>query len=351
MPRRLLRRSVRVRYFHQLGDPYSLLAAQYLEPLADRYGIRFDVQALPAAQSADSPQQSLRRAWAERDVQRLAPRCGIQIAHLREPVGLDTSAAALRQGESIRHRSGLELAGMFAFEGEWYAGVDRLHYLEQRLGAEGCLPLFAPPSLTFSPVAHVKPAVIHFYCSLRSPYTYLACERLNRLAAHYRATIRLRPLMPMVKRGVPLSRAKRFYLVRDAAREGRRLGIPFGDIADPLGIPAERGLAVLHRAIGQGRGEAFLESFLRGVFAQGIDAGTMQGLGRLAQRVGIEAREVASALGESAWREEAEHNRRELHAQGLWGVPSFQLEGRPALWGQDRLWMLEEDLRGRSSDV
>lgn len=342
----MLRRSAQVRYFHELENPYSLLAAQYLEPLADRYGVRFKVYVLPAARSAHSPQQSLRRAWIERDVQRLARRCGIPVDHLREPVGFDTSAAILRQGESIRRRSGLDLAGMFAFEGEWYAGVDRLHYLEQRLGAEGCIPLFAPPSLNFGPTTNTRSAVIHFYCSLRSPYTYLACGRLHRLAAHYGARIRLRPLMPMVKRGVPLSRAKRFYLVRDAAREGRRLGIPFGDIADPLGIPAERGLAVLHRAMADGRGEAFLESFLRGVFAQGIDAGTMQGLEQLAQRAGIEAREVACALHESAWREETEHNRRELHAQGLWGVPSFQLEGRPALWGQDRLWMLEEDLRG-----
>ncbi|MBA3880131.1 MAG: hypothetical protein C0500_10500 [Sphingobium sp.] len=28
-----------------------------------------------------------------------------------------------------------------------------------------------------------------------------------------------------------------------------------------------------------------------------------------------------------------------------WGVPSFQVDDRPGWWGQDRLWMIEDDLR------
>jgi 2-hydroxychromene-2-carboxylate isomerase len=235
---------------------------------------------------------------------------------------------------------------MFAFEGEWYSGVDRLHHLERRVGGPECVPLFAPPELIFGTAGEQRRTVIDFYCSLRSPYTYLACERLAQLATHYRASVRLRFLLPMVKRGVPLSRAKRLYIVRDAAREARRLGLPFGDIADPLGAPAERGLALLHHAIQQNRGAAFLASFLRGVFAEGIDAGSAAGLRNLARRAGIKTCEIDAALANLAWRDEAEHNRQALEAQGLWGVPSFAVEGRAALWGQDRLWMLEEDLRG-----
>jgi 2-hydroxychromene-2-carboxylate isomerase len=29
---------------------------------------------------------------------------------------------------------------------------------------------------------------------------------------------------------------------------------------------------------------------------------------------------------------------------GLWGVPSFQVDDRPGLWAQDRLFMVEQDL-------
>lgn len=30
---------------------------------------------------------------------------------------------------------------------------------------------------------------------------------------------------------------------------------------------------------------------------------------------------------------------------GLWGVPSFRVDGGATHWGQDRLWAVEDDLR------
>ena len=138
--------------------------------------------------------------------------------------------------------------------------------------------------------------------------------------------------------------AKRFYILADAKREASRLGLPFGDVADPVGRPAERGLAVLHHAIQLGCGEDFLESFLRGVFAEGIDAGSTHGLHRIAQRAGLNADQVNAALADETWRALAEQHRKELVSTGLWGVPSFRVSGLPAYWGQDRLWCLEDDL-------
>jgi 2-hydroxychromene-2-carboxylate isomerase len=206
----------------------------------------------------------------------------------------------------------------------------------------------APPAaqgtLGPAPLAAGAAPVLDFYCSLRSPYTYLAAPRVQRLARHYGAELRLRFLLPMVMRGLPVPRAKRIYIVQDTKREAERLGMRFGRIVDPVGPPTERGLAVLHRAIAAGKGPAFLESFLQGVFADGIDAGTDAGLGRIAARAGLDSAFVAAALADDAWRAVAQANREELLALGLWGVPSFRVDARPAQWGQDRLWAIEEDL-------
>ncbi len=49
-------------------------------------------------------------------------------------------------------------------------------------------------------------------------------------------------------------------ILRDTKREAERLGLPLGMVADPVGMPTERGLAVLHYAIEQGKGAEFLES-------------------------------------------------------------------------------------------
>jgi 2-hydroxychromene-2-carboxylate isomerase len=41
----------------------------------------------------------------------------------------------------------------------------------------------------------------------------------------------------------------------------------------------------------------------------------------------------------------AEANREELFGLGLWGVPSFRVNGNDAHWGQDRLWVIEQELQ------
>jgi len=148
----------------------------------------------------------------------------------------------------------------------------------------------------------------------------------------------------MAMRGLPVPLEKRLYILRDSKREAERLGLPFGCIVDPVGAGTLRGLALLHHACAQGQGPALLESFLQGVFAEGIDAASDAGLERIAQRAGQDGAAIAAALAAPGWRDVAEANREEMLALGLWGVPGFRVDDRPALWGQDRLWMLEQDL-------
>ena len=168
--------------------------------------------------------------------------------------------------------------------------------------------------------------------------------RLRQLAAHHGADLRLRMVLPMVMRGLPVPWPKRRYILLDAKREAERLGLPFGDVADPVGTPVERGLALVQHAEAQGRGIDVAESFLQGVFAEGIDAGSERGLARIAARAGLGATDIRHALDDGRWRAIADANRLEMLSLGLWGVPSFRVDDRAAVWGQDRLWAVEEDL-------
>ena len=150
----------------------------------------------------------------------------------------------------------------------------------------------------------------------------------------------------MVMRGLPVPRAKQIYIMRDTKREAERLGMPFGRVVDPVGRGVERGLAVLHHAIAEARGPEFVELFLRGAFAEGVDATTDAGLLKITARAGLSAAQVNMALADLSWRSVAETNRVELFDLGLWGVPSFRVHGCEAHWGQDRLWAVERDLAG-----
>jgi 2-hydroxychromene-2-carboxylate isomerase len=85
---------------------------------------------------------------------------------------------------------------------------------------------------------------------------------------------------------------------------------------------------------------------MRAVWSQGVDAGTDNGLRSIVEEAGLSWRLARPLIGTEGWREQAEANRKELTALGLWGVPCFRFEDT-AVWGQDRLWVIEDAIRAR----
>ena len=190
---------------------------------------------------------------------------------------------------------------------------------------------------------------LEFFLSLRSPYTYIAMERVYALPQRYPVDLVLRPVLPMVMRGLPVPRAKRLYILLDTKREADAVGVPFGNVCDPVGPPVERAFALYPWARERGRAAEFLLAFARGAFAEGIDGGTDAGLQQIVERAGLPWRDAVGQLANQAWRPELEANRQALFDLGLWGVPSFRVRG-PAgerdycTWGQDRLWRVEQEI-------
>ncbi len=350
-------------YFHEHGDPYSLLTASVLPGLCEHYHVDLQRHEVPPPPAALAPDRERLRAWAWRDAEHWREVTGCLPAPL-VPVAPNASPTPEElRGEQERARRGGFLGASFWFRGEWFWGLDRLPLLLRRLEAAGLArgeawrsypqkPASQTDSLTPSPtmVASQPRPVVEFWCSLRSPYSYLALPRLRAWAEAGLVEVHLRPVLPMVMRGLQVPLVKRLYIVRDAKREAEELGLPFGNIADPVGKPTERGLAVLHCVLTQ-QGAlpalAFAESFLRGVFAEGIDAGTDAGLATIASRVGVNEATIVAALADDTWRNAAAAHRETLLEAGMWGVPSFRVAGFPAQWGQDRLWVVEQQWRSK----
>jgi len=154
-------------------------------------------------------------------------------------------------------------------------------------------------------------------------------------------------------RGLPVPPAKRLYIALDTQREAEDAGVPFGRICDPVGRPVERCFSLYPWARERGRAAELLLEFMRAAWSQGVDTGTDAGMRLAVERAGLDGREAQERIdrGEE-WRDELEANRAEMFALGLWGVPSFRVRGGGApdysTWGQDRLWRVEEEIRGRT---
>jgi 2-hydroxychromene-2-carboxylate isomerase len=177
-----------------------------------------------------------------------------------------------------------------------------------------------------------------FY-SFRSPYSYLALQRTFDVADAFGLKLEVRPVLPMVMRGMAVPRTKLLYIVKDASREAERLGIPFGRMFDPVGRGAERCIAGFYYAKAQGRERDFLLAAGNAIWGEGIDVAGDGGMEQVAQQSGLFWPEFKAALAHDDWRNDAEKNRAEMTEAGIWGVPSFKI-GDLTLWGQDRVWLL-----------
>ena len=331
----------RVEFFHDPSDPYSHLLQSVLPEFEARYDVDLLTHIVSPPSDAAAPERERLRAYAREDAGRLAAKAGRDIDLDALAPATDTAAGDARL-DHLGHYQG----GMLHYAGEWYWGLDRLHHLEARLQDLGAgpqaAPLFAPPTVPSG--SGETGAVLHWYLSFRSPYTAIVRDRVKVLADRYGAELRLRYVLPMVMRGLPVPRAKRRYIPLDTAREARRLGIPFGRVIDPVGKPVEMGYSLMPLAERRGRGYAYVQSWLSGVWAEGVDAGSRKGLRRIVERAGLDWTEAQGALGSDDWRAIAEDNRADMMERGIWGVPSFRV-GDTITWGQDRLWVVEDALK------
>ncbi|MEE4191783.1 MAG: DsbA family protein [Halieaceae bacterium] len=395
----------RVLYFHQVDDGYSHLAAQLLAAFASRYDVELQCYLVRGPTGANAPEPDLLSRLSRYEAFHIAPGYGLAfpqheaaphaelirqaeailaaqdsagfigcatavgealwnddvaaLAALAEAHGAasdqeagDAISAGEARRRELKHYSG----AMFYYGGEWYWGVDRLYHLEERLAGLGAdlqpgAPLLAPrPEVDPGPIKDAGTLTLEIFPSLRSPYTAVVFDRAVQLAADSGVKLVMRPVLPMVMRGVPATREKGFYIFTDTAREARAAGVPFGNFYDPIGNPVRNCYSLYPWAEQQGKGVELFSSFLRYAFAEGVNTNRQSGLRRVVEAAGLDWQEARQHLGDPSWEALLEQNRLAMYEAGLWGVPSFRLldaAGRSllAIWGQDRLWLVAQEIR------
>lgn len=396
----------KVEYFHQVNDGYSHLAMQLLQPLIENYDIDLTCHLVQGPSGDNLPEPDLLLDLSRRDSQQIAPhyglsfpscddKPGIELVSIAEsilvnvgqdefPAAAKAVGAALWAGDSLgleqlveqfgrcddaetrdrveegttrRHRLNHYSGAMFFYAGEWYWGVDRIYHLEKRLLALGAKKgpdealLYPRPTIDWGDAKNDGSITLEFYPSLRSPYTSVIFQQTVSLAKNSGVKLLVRPVLPMVMRGVPATREKGLYIFRDAAREARALGLTWGSrIYDPIGNPVHRCYSLYPWARQKDREVELLDCFLKAAFSDGVNTNSDRGMRQVVENAGLLWNEAKQHIDGSDMLEELEANRLAMYEFGSWGVPSYRLldqSGKTvlALWGQDRLWLFAREIK------
>lgn len=191
-------------------------------------------------------------------------------------------------------------------------------------------------------------APLHFYFDFSSPYSYIASEWVEAVAARHGrrvqwhamllgATFQAAELKPPMS--YPL---KRDYVLRDFERSARFAGLPYRQ-PERFPIATQNAARVFWWLDAQdpARAVAWAHAGLRAYFTRGVQLDDPVQLKALAAESGLDAEAAEAAWQDPQWKERLKAVNEQAIAAGVFGAPFFIVDGEP-FWGNDRQAQIEQ---------
>jgi 2-hydroxychromene-2-carboxylate isomerase len=188
---------------------------------------------------------------------------------------------------------------------------------------------------------------IDFYFDFSSPYSYIASEWIEALAARHARTVRWHAILL----GVTFQAAelkspvahpiKREYSFRDFERSARFAGVPLVN-PEKFPIPTQNAARVFWwlDAGDSARATGWARHCLRAYFARGVDLSDATALKALAADFGLDANEAEAVWNDPQCKLRLKSVNEAAIAAGVFGAPFFIIDGEP-FWGNDRRPQIE----------
>ena len=98
-----------------------------------------------------------------------------------------------------------------------------------------------------------------------------------------------------------------------------------------------------------GKGFEYINELLKASFHEGINIGEDEYLQSTVEKLGLDWNVISKKLGSNDWKKVLDDNLKDMYSGNCWGVPSFKItdandENPFYVWGQDRMWLLKEEI-------
>jgi 2-hydroxychromene-2-carboxylate isomerase len=179
-------------------------------------------------------------------------------------------------------------------------------------------------------------ASIDWYFDFVSPYSYISLHRLKELPAKvsYKPVLFAGLLNHWGQKGPAEIPAKRKWTYRWCTWWAKELGIPFRFPAEHPFNPLQH----LRLALACGCGPDAVKRIFESVWMSGANATEPAAFQALCRELGVGAEQLAAA------KDALRRNTEEAAARGVFGVPSFVVEGE-VFWGADAMEFVKAFMR------
>ena len=194
---------------------------------------------------------------------------------------------------------------------------------------------------------NAPPRAIDFYFDFSSPYSYIASEWIEALAARHGRTVAWRAMLLGATFQVtdiksPVSYPlKREYSLLDFERSARFAGVPL-KMPSKFPIATQNAARLFYwlQADDEARAVAWARHCLRALFARGVDLSDALALQTLGAEFGIAAGQAEAVWSDPQWKAALRAANDAAIALGVFGAPYFIIDGEP-FWGNDRRAQIE----------
>ena len=193
----------------------------------------------------------------------------------------------------------------------------------------------------------MTPRAIDFYFDFSSPYSYIASEWIEALAARHGRTVSWKAILlgatfQAAELRSPVDHPiKREYALRDFERSARFAGVPLKNPTH-FPVPTQNAARVFWWLDDQDRSRAagWARHCLRAYFARDVDPSDTARLRALADEFGIGGDAAEAVWNDPVWKLRLKAENQAAIACGVFGGPFFMIDGEP-FWGNDRRPQIE----------
>jgi 2-hydroxychromene-2-carboxylate isomerase len=188
---------------------------------------------------------------------------------------------------------------------------------------------------------------IEFFFDFSSPYSYIAAEKIDALAAKHQRMVNWRPILigaifqktnvvPLVH--LPL---KGDYSLRDFPRSARFHGLPF-NMPAKFPLPTQSAARAFYWIAerDQKQARSFARAVFQALFVADRDISDLAVVLEIAAQMGIDSDDLSQAVASAEIKERLKQETENAFAQGVFGAPFFIIDKEP-FWGADRLPQVE----------